>query len=106
MIKAIQEVAHGDLSDTSEAFIKSLSRPIDIPMEKRHSLFAENVSAKIHNNEVMSNLPGAVQTYHAIDDAEDQQHFKKFPVDKVCGLTLYITDRSVCGVHLNFDWAV
>ena len=82
-MSCVQEFSRGIVSEESIGFIQSLSRPLDIPLVEQHVLFAENISCKIYNADVMNELPGSFFVYDSQDEGPSH-HLTKLAAEKVC----------------------
>ena len=67
LITAINELARGFMSSTSEAFIRSLSGELAVPPKDKRVLFATNDSVDIYNMEKVSEMDGRLYTYTSKD---------------------------------------
>ena len=116
-LKALGELRLGQCSLESNAFLRSLSRPIDIA-DPVHIYF-KKLSVQLHNLDVLLGLPGQLYTFKSIDEgkfagkscpAEDQlilkENAKVMVVwnvsDKVKNGTTGIFRRA-SGEHLEVD---
>ena len=82
LIQAINELAHGNPSTTTIAFLKSLEGRIEVPAQHKRVLFSMNEYANIYNQQQVGMLAGKVWIYTSVDKGA-KQHLQKMQVDQV-----------------------
>jgi hypothetical protein len=82
LIAAITELSMGSITDTTEAFLKSLERPLNLRPTEKRVLFATNDGAVIYNRQQIHEMPGAMFKYASKDEGS-QEHLGKLAARKV-----------------------
>jgi len=86
LIKTINELETGDLSDEGNAFLKSMDRPIPNEESSVH-LFARNLEVDLYNYHKLQSLEGQMKVYHSQDEGS-QHYLDKFVAQKNLGLKI------------------
>ncbi|CAG2226885.1 PIF1 [Mytilus edulis] len=88
LIKCINELEIGDISDDSVAFLKSLDRPLQNErLNKCVHLFARNYDVDVFNYNKIQSLQGDLKVYVSQDEGS-QHYLSKFLAPKNLGLKL------------------
>ena len=86
LIKTLNELETGDLSDDGNAFLKSMDRPIPNEESSVH-LFARNLEVDVYNYHKLQSLEGEMKVYHSQDEGS-QHYLNKFVAPKNLGLKI------------------
>ena len=86
LIKTINELETGDLSDDGNAFLKSMDRPI-LNEESSVHLFARNLEVDVYNYHKLQSLEGEMKVYHSQDEGS-QHYLNKFVAQNNLGLKI------------------
>ncbi|KAH3847066.1 uncharacterized protein LOC127872120 [Dreissena polymorpha] len=71
LIKAVNELAHGEPSPETNAFIESLARPLSVDDQTDITrLYARNFDADISNYRYLESIPGPLCTFEAEDSID------------------------------------
>jgi hypothetical protein len=81
LIKTINELETGDLSDDGNALLKSMDRPIPNEESSVH-LFARNLEVDVYNYHKLQSLEGKMKVYHSQDEGS-QHYLNKFVAQKI-----------------------
>ncbi|XP_060591293.1 uncharacterized protein LOC132746230 [Ruditapes philippinarum] len=122
LINAVNELEKGVPSERTNEFLKTLSRPLNVPSTEVIKLFARNIDADICNYNILNELPGEIFTFDS-QDFGDTYFLRKFIAPKHLGLKINakvmlltnLTDEYVNGlvgtivninhkcIEVNFD---
>ena len=69
LVTSINEIERGEPSQQTLEYVKSLERNITVTDDTKF-LFASNLKANLHNNDILKALPGEVKIYQAVDEGD------------------------------------
>ena len=73
LITAITELSRGSISETTDAFIKSLEGRLPMPPKDKRVLFSTNDAAIIYNRQELVHLPGRLYSYTSTDEGPKEE---------------------------------
>lgn len=86
LIRAINELARGNVSVDTVAFLKSLEGHLPLPAKEKRVLFSTNDAVDIYNTQQLLNIAGKLFTYSSKDEGL-KGNLAKLQVPQVCSIT-------------------